>query len=362
MRWDDAAIAVVDAVLALRMARSDDIRAEIASRLGVPFVTDHQLRNAYARRGRKFSYAGPPSSRNDSPHTARGLGDAEPPTQRSERVPTTAPPPSARVEVAETACRAFVAPMVREPGPEDHECVAAFPDIHFGVHDQRAVDQALEVVHAYRPKSVVVLGDTLDGAAFSRHQRSRRPISFNDELAYARPFFKACEELGARNLVYCKGNHEHRLETYLHTHATAVADLPGNTLEQMIDLSAWRVVPYHQGIDIGPVHYTHDIGYCGVNAVRQALTRHAVSSFVQGHLHTATTIMLNIGAQNRPLWSASFGWLGDPDQVDWRSQSMVRRECPHAIGIIRGGENGWHSMETVRIQRGGTMVNGRWIK
>ena len=47
VRWDAAALATVDAVLAQRMAPADALR-EMARRLGVPFVTDNQLRNAFA--------------------------------------------------------------------------------------------------------------------------------------------------------------------------------------------------------------------------------------------------------------------------------------------------------------------------
>jgi len=377
MQWDAAALRVVDDVLALRMQRSADVLVEIARRLGVPLVTDNQLRNAYARAGRRFSYyAAAPSS---TPHTARGLGevalpaealpvrnsDHEPPTQRSERVPTTAPVPSARVEVAETACRAFVAPMGPRPlTPTAHERVLVIPDVHIPVNDKAATDLAIAIGFALKPTTIVVLGDTLDFAPLSFHQRTRKVHSLREEIDGGRAFFRALEQIGAPNLVLTLGNHEFRLDRYIHGHAPAIADLDGMSVDAMLGLSAngWRVIQYHDGIKIGGTYYTHEVGHCGIHAVRTSGDRMA-SPIVIGHVHSLTGVeMHSIDGEARGAWS--FGWLGDMDHIDYRHRDKARRDWPHAVGVVYGDEhnNAWAQALVMRDKSRVANVHGRIVR
>jgi hypothetical protein len=155
--------------------------------------------------------------------------------------------------------------------------------------------------------------------------------------------------LGARFKVYLLGNHEMRLEKFLHTHASAIADVPGLTVDALLDLSprGWRVSPYHHGVDIGPVHYTHDVGFSGPTAARQSALKMRRSTVI-GHVHTAYTE--EIHAHGGTIIGASYGWLGSFDGIDYRHVPRAMNEWEHAVGTMRGGENGWHHSQTILMK------------
>lgn len=388
VRWDAAAVGMAREVVALGMS-SHDTRAEVARRFGVPHISDNSLRNAFNRHGFTLSYG----RRYVPPATARGVGptepahltapsggailsDAEPPTHRSERVPTTQPPAAvARVSVAtggvgpvdatETACRAFVAPSGPRPlTATAHERVLVIPDVHIPVNDKAATDLAIAIGFALKPTTIVVLGDTLDFAPLSFHQRTRKVHSLREEIDGGRAFFRALEQIGAPNLVITLGNHEFRLDRYIHGHAPAIADLDGMSVDAMLGLSAngWRVVQYHDGIKIGGVYYTHEVGHCGIHAVRTSGDRMA-SPIVIGHVHSLTGVeMHSIDGEPRGAWS--FGWLGDMDHIDYRHRDKARRDWPHAVGVVYGDEdkNAWAHALVMRDKSRVANVHGRIVR
>lgn len=389
VRWDATAIKIAQDVIKIGMS-GPDTRAEIARRFGVPSISDNALRNAFARAGLVLVYG----RRFVPPSTARGIGPAEvdPPTQRSERVPTTAPQPSGRVEVLEairrgpkefvpkdderarvaserapqeTACRAFVAPAGPRPlTATAHERVLVIPDVHIPVNDKAATDLAIAIGFALKPTTIVVLGDTLDFAPLSFHQRTRKVHSLREEIDGGRAFFRALEQIGAPNLVLTLGNHEFRLDRYIHGHAPAIADLDGMSVDAMLGLSAngWRVVQYHDGIKIGGVYYTHEVGHCGIHAVRTSGDRMA-SPIVIGHVHSLTGVeMHSIDGEPRGAWS--FGWLGDMDHIDYRHRDKARRDWPHAVGVVYGDEdkNAWAQALVMRDKSRVANVHGRIVR
>lgn len=382
VQWDAAAVAVVDEVLALRLM-PDAVREEVARRLGVDIVSDKALRNGWERVMRRtdpaarFSYRGAATSSKPAPtpHTVRGLGhvEPEPVTQRSERVPSVtggehvaAPMPAVgAVDGTETACRAFVAPMQPKPFTATaHERVLVIPDVHIPVNDKAATDLAIAIGFALKPTTIVVLGDTLDFAPLSFHQRTSKVHSLREEIDGGRAFFRALEQIGAANLLITLGNHEFRLDRYIHGHAPAIADLDGMSVDAMLGLSAngWRVVPYHDGIRVGGVYYTHEVGHCGIHAVRTSGDRMA-TPIVIGHVHSLTGVeMHSIDGEARGAWS--FGWLGDMDHIDYRHRDKARRDWPHAVGIVYGDEhnNAWATPVVMRDRSRVANVHGRVVR
>ena len=76
----------------------------------------------------------------------------------------------------------------------------------------------LHVAQTWRPDKIVVLGDWLDGAAFSSHGRrafsEAAPQFVRDEVAPCNDFLDKLQGRASRPLVYCEGNHEARVERY----------------------------------------------------------------------------------------------------------------------------------------------------
>jgi predicted phosphodiesterase len=76
----------------------------------------------------------------------------------------------------------------------------------------------LHVAQSWRPDKIVILGDWLDGAAFSAHGHrtfaEKAPAFVSEEIAPCNDFLDALQGRSNRPIVYCEGNHEARVERY----------------------------------------------------------------------------------------------------------------------------------------------------
>lgn len=92
-----------------------------------------------------------------------------------------------------------------------------------GAHDEQALACALAVVRKWDPHEIVILGDWLDGALFSRHpKRTFQEDTVHGFLAgEVGPVNEVIDEMQqqrgtkrARRVIYIEGNHEARIETF----------------------------------------------------------------------------------------------------------------------------------------------------
>lgn len=205
------------------------------------------------------------------------------------------------------------------------------PDVHRPYHDQRAWRLMLKAAQAFKPDTIVVIGDFGDFYAVSDHIRDPlRKALFDWELADANKGLDELDALGATRKIFCKGNHEWRLARYLRTRAPA---LDGQiTVEEKYHLATrnWELVEYMDHTTIGKLHVTHDVGVSGKNSVYRAASvfEHSV---VTGHTHRlAYVVEGNALGVNKV--SASFGWLGDVHQMDYMSKAKAMKEWSLGFG------------------------------
>lgn len=351
IRWTPETFAVVEDVRA-RGFRGKAFCREVERRLGLePHSVDgDSVRKAYDRTGRKWSM--------------RDVAPSTQPSQRAEEVGAGTTWPAAPPSPAVTADRSFIAPPAASIKVGAHERVLVIPDVHIPCHDQAAVDLAIAVGFRLRPTAIVVLGDTLDFAPLSFHQRTKKVHSLREEVDGGRTFFRALEQIGAQTRVFVGGNHEARLDRYIHGNAAPLADLDGFSVDELLGLSVngWKVVAYHDGIKLGGVYYTHEVGHCGIHAVRTSGERMA-QSVVIGHVHSLTgTELHSIDGVPRSAWS--FGWLGDRQHIDYRHRTRALREWPHAVGVVYGDEheNAWASPIVMRDGSRVAYVHGQAVR
>jgi predicted phosphodiesterase len=223
-------------------------------------------------------------------------------------------------------------PVKAEPTPS---LVLAIPDTHVDEHDPYAWAIVLEAAAAMKPSHVVLLGDFLDCAALSQHERTTTHVAsllhevetgnkMLDDLARAAP---------DASVIYCEGNHEQRYTRVLMNMAPAL-QLGATDLRGALRITerGWRWVPYRKSHQIGPVTFTHDLERAGANAVRQAVSD-LRRSIVIGHTHR-----LNVwhegDAEGAALFGACFGWLGDFERLTYRHRLRALREWRHGFGLI----------------------------
>lgn len=196
-----------------------------------------------------------------------------------------------------------------------------FGDVHLPYHDPIAIDLLGNVASVFAPDVVINLGDTFDFLGLSVHEKNpSRLNSLSKELDIGAAFLDMWK--GVKRKVWLDGNHEYRLTRCIRERLPEFSDLI--SLDRLLPastLKGWERVPYRQDIRIGKVYYCHDIGATGrYGTFKTYDTYH--HSVVHAHSHRVCMMVENDAVGDSHL-AASFGWLGDPSEVDWLYRAKV---------------------------------------
>lgn len=173
-------------------------------------------------------------------------------------------------------------------------------DIHFPHEDQRALDAIANYVNS-RHNSIDYLilgGDICDFHMISRWDKDPFGMPLHEEIDYART---AIEDFVGRfsvtkRKVYIQGNHEERLQKYLHSCAPEISKLRGMTVQEQLGLESLGVEyidnkklkhETKKYFSIGKLHilHGHEQGICpSVNPARRYLSISGANIMV-GHVH-----------------------------------------------------------------------------
>lgn len=201
--------------------------------------------------------------------------------------------------------------------------ILVVPDCHWPVCHVPSWNCMMRAARLFKPDEVLVLGDFANADALSKHTRTSKPdyTTIKEEVPPVRAALRELESLKAKHYQYVMGNHEWRLERYVADQAPA---LEGTTSwDALLDLSKWDITPYKRTYHLGKINVTHDTGKAGQNAHRASMLDYMGSVFI-GHTH-----FLSLEARGRigraPVLAAHFGWLGDPDAVDYTHESNAHK-------------------------------------
>lgn len=235
------------------------------------------------------------------------------------------------------------------------------PDCHIPYHHDAAWNCVLDVAEHWMPDVCVVLGDFGDFASVSSYVKDPRTArSLADEVegvnAELDRLDRALKRGRCRTKFFLLGNHEARLASY--TTKLAPELWPYVSVEDMLRLEKrrWRVTQYKASLGFGKLRLSHDVGRAGVNAARQSV-QDVGKSIAFGHTHRLQVSYQGNQTGERHV-GATFGWLGDPERIDYRHRDLVRRDWSHGFGTARfdGGGNFW--LAPVPIVGGRAIVEG----
>ncbi len=216
----------------------------------------------------------------------------------------------------------------------------------------------MQVGRFLRPKHIVIIGDFADFFAVSAHDKDpERANRFDEELDDVEKGLDELDALGAENKIYISGNHESRLKRYL----MKSPELSGRriTTQALLHLNerGWHHVEYKEHIKIGAAHWTHDVGVAGRNAVFKALELYQTSC-VSGHTHRMAYVVEGSAIGEQKL-SATFGWLGDVEEVDYMNKATARKNWALGLGFgYLEPESGHVYLTPVPIVKNTCLVNG----
>lgn len=251
------------------------------------------------------------------------------------------------------------APCDRQPIAQGAplEPVLIVSDAHIPYHSPVWWDLLLQVGRALRPKHLVIIGDFGDFYAVSDHDKSaERANRFDEELEAVEKHLDELDALGATDKLYIEGNHEDRLKRYLMKNPALSRVV---TTEKLLRLGerGWEFVPYKRHAQRGAIHYTHDVGSAGRNAVFRALDVYG-HSVVTGHTHRLAYIVEGNAVGDCKL-SAMFGCGLDIEAVEYMNLAKARRDWALGFGIgYVDPSSGYTYLVPVPVVHQTCMVNG----
>lgn len=197
------------------------------------------------------------------------------------------------------------------------ERILIIPDTHVPFEDGQAFAVLMAAARVFKPDTIVFLGDFADFCSVSFHPRTLgvRGYTLEEEVAAVNARLDEIESLGASRVVFCKGNHEYRLERYLSEKAPELFGLVDTAALFRFTARGWSVVEYRHHLKIGKMHFTHDVGHAGIYAHRQSRMAYE-GNVVIGHVHRCS--MEVAGTSKGPSHvGIALGWLGDKKAIDY---------------------------------------------
>lgn len=240
----------------------------------------------------------------------------------------------------------------------DYQRVLILPDTHVPYHDRQAWALMLRAAHVLQPDIIIHLGDLADFYSVSFHSKDPgRKNLLIDERDEVRRVLDTLEPFRARKII-TKGNHEHRLERYITDKAPELFGLVDTDEILGFGERDWEVVPYRKSIKIGHVSFTHEEGNAGALAHIKAGATFEGSAVI-GHTH-AMGMQFWRNAHGVAHVSASFGWLGSFDAVDYVHRAKALRwQLGFGIGLLEPGGN--LLLEPCPIVDGRVSILGRMV-
>lgn len=243
--------------------------------------------------------------------------------------------------------------------------VLCIPDMHFGyaeltpgtldtLHDERAAAVMLAIAREYQPATIVVLGDLLDLAPFSRFvvdPRYTRVSQHAIQAAYA--FLASLRAACPRaKIVLLEGNHEARIAKHLSQQAPEIVGLTRAENEgevgmpvlsvpyllRLEDLRIEYVGPYGRSWWWDGVRYMHGelIGSSGGLTAAKLLAAYH-EPVVCGHVHRAELAWRTTAAADgvRHHWAMS---CGTGARLDGVVPGHAHPDWQHAVGCVWFGQ------------------------
>ncbi len=228
------------------------------------------------------------------------------------------------------------------------------------LHDERAINVAMQFIEDFKPHHVVLGGDILDCGSISHHRKGNpgqlEGLRLLAEAEEARAMLiKPIEQAVKGRLIYQIGNHEDWLND-------AVDDCP--TLEGIITVEAllklsprWEVIPQGKAAKLGKLTFIHgDTVGGGQNPALAAVTAYE-RNIRFGHHHT-----FQVATKTTPVDSNGHTGIAVPCLCKKDARYNQKRPNKWMQGFLWGyvdGPEGSFNDYVSIIVNGKAMINGK---
>lgn len=175
--------------------------------------------------------------------------------------------------------------------PKASKRILVLSDMHIPYHDRKAICEALEYGNEKQVDTIILNGDIMDCYALSKWVTDPRKRDMKYEIEVTKNFLKELREAFPKALIiFKKGNHERRWETFLKAKSVELFDINEFRLQFVLGLEALRIINVEQQnmIKAGSLNIVHGHELSkskgSVNAARTFFLK-AKASVLGGHFH-----------------------------------------------------------------------------
>jgi hypothetical protein len=217
------------------------------------------------------------------------------------------------------------------PDSEYDERIYGIGDIHFPFHDARKLALTQLAVRELYPTTIVLLGDNLDNAMFSRFEtRGEWAGSTQQSIdQYAEFLGQLRADAPEAKIIWHEGNHDLRVQKQVRNYngellgiRRAGESLGALSLEFLLRcaeldveyVSGYPTSEYWHG-DNFKTHHGHVTNSTGMAASK--VIRDETVSFMTGHTHQAGIVQrtLRVGREERTIYGIEAGTYADPNKI-----------------------------------------------
>ncbi len=220
----------------------------------------------------------------------------------------------------------------------------------------------MKIGRLIRPSIVFTIGDFFDFYCISDFDRDpNRSQLLDQEIKQGLVLLQELKTLKAERYIFIAGNHEFRLERHIKRNTPALANMVN--LQDILKLKTlgYEYVPYQDYTTIGKCVVTHCLNRSGDTAHTKAVEM-AGKNIIMGHTHRLNATYRGSITEKTHV-GMSIGWLGDPNQLDYKHKLNTRCQFIHGcyVGYLDTKTEYVYS-QLVPFVNSTAVVNGQLIK
>jgi len=247
------------------------------------------------------------------------------------------------------------------------ETVVVFPDIHFPLHNEKALKCALRVLETVKPSGFLCLGDLVEGesVSFWKWKKKKRPPleyqlpEIQKELKKVNAGFdridEVCDKVGVKKKLFAQGNHELWFDNFVEENPYLPEYLSKNALR--IKERGYKWYPYGKEFKVfnSKLYAYHGGHWAGINHAK-AHVQNLGANIIYGHTHDA--IKSVVSHLDGPKMAHSMGCLCDMNKGFLKNRKV---NWTHNVGIVDIFPDKNFNLNVLTIINGKTSLAGKII-
>jgi len=218
--------------------------------------------------------------------------------------------------------------------------IVCISDLQSPWHDSAATDTIAKFIKAYKPDSVVSVGDEIDLPQISRWEEGREGEWKRDLGKHRDITVKLLEQLQIKHIS--RSNHSDRLYNKIVSRAPGLLGLPELTIEKFLKLDSLGITYHHQPYELAPnwilVHGDEGNVQPTAGSTALGLAKRAGVSVVCGHTHRMglTHWTQSWAGKSKTVWGLEVGHLMNLKHAKYIKAGLFTWQQGFAILSVEG--------------------------